>query len=283
MDEYAAQRYTDAECEAVFTDLFPQGFAGQDVLDDIAPAGWEQSSLVATFHPSPEQVYEERLQFHRNLQSWPGRNQDLPLRPEPTLEGVRRDYQATPIETEREVRELVGQCLWDIFSDNHDVLGPDGRLVDIGSFRGAGGFLADCLNRQIGLQEYDYMDFYMGTIWLSRRADLTPVYRMIFRRLKAQGYDWIYRFPRLALIDLRSLRDALHPPEEPAWDQAGYAQEEDDAEHERTLDEMRESLETAYIEAITDARQQPPPPTVQAYQSIYGHFPVGWPPTIAST
>src|SRR6266446_311979 len=170
MDEYAAQRYTDAECEAVFADLLPQGFAGQDVLDDIAPAGWEQAALVATFHPSPEQVYEERVQFHRNLQSWSGRNQDRPAKPEPTRAEVSRDYQATPIETEREVRELVGQCLWDIFSDNHDVLGPDGRLVDIGSFRGAGGFLADCLNRQSSSQEYDYMDFYMGTIWLSRRA-----------------------------------------------------------------------------------------------------------------
>ena len=283
MDEYAAQRYTDAECEAVFADLFPQGFAGQDVLNEIAPAGWEQSALVATFHPLPQQVYEERLQFHRNLQSWPGRHQNRPTKPEPTLEEVLRDYQATPIEMEREVRELVGQCLWDIFSDNHDVLGPDGRLVDIGSFRGAGGFLADCLNRQSGRQEYDYMDFYMGTIWLSRRADLTPVYRMIFRRLKAQGYDWTYHFPRLALIDMRSLRNALHPPKEQAWDQGGYVQEEDDAEHERALDEMRESLETAHIEAVTAARQQPPPPTVQAYQSVYGHFPAGWPPTIEST
>ena len=88
MDEYAAQRYTDAECEAVFADLFPQGFAGQDVLDAIAPAGWEQSSLVATFHPSPQQVYEERVQFHRHLQSWPG---DRPTRPEPTRAEVSRD------------------------------------------------------------------------------------------------------------------------------------------------------------------------------------------------
>jgi hypothetical protein len=29
------------------------------------------------------------------------------------------------------------------------------------------------------------MRFYMETIWISRRADLTPVYAMIFRRLKA--------------------------------------------------------------------------------------------------
>ena len=37
-----------------------------------------------------------------------------------------------------EATELVGLCLWDILSDNHDVIEPDGRLADIGSFRGAG-------------------------------------------------------------------------------------------------------------------------------------------------
>ena len=51
-DDDTYQRCTDAECEAEFAGLFPQGFAGQDVLDDIAPEGWAQSPLVATFHPS---------------------------------------------------------------------------------------------------------------------------------------------------------------------------------------------------------------------------------------
>jgi hypothetical protein len=31
----------------------------------------------------------------------------------------------------------------------------------------------------------------METIWLSLRADLTPVYRMIFRRLHDRRLDWI--------------------------------------------------------------------------------------------
>ena len=40
MHDDALQRYTNAECEADFTRLFPHGFAGQDVLDDLAPEGW---------------------------------------------------------------------------------------------------------------------------------------------------------------------------------------------------------------------------------------------------
>ena len=71
MNDYEAYRYTDAECEAEFARLFPYGFAGQDVLDEIAPEGWEHSPLLAVFHPSLDQVYEETVQFHRHLQSLP--------------------------------------------------------------------------------------------------------------------------------------------------------------------------------------------------------------------
>jgi hypothetical protein len=233
MHDDALQRYTEAECEADFARLFPHGFAGQDVLDDLVPEGWESSPLVAVFHPSLDQAYAEALQFHRNLQALQRRDPHRSPTPEPTREAVAQDYRQEPVETTREVRELVGKCLWDIFSDNHEVIGPDGRVVDIGSFRGAGRFIAECLNRQIGGQEYDYIDFYMGTIWIAQRADLTPVYQMIFRRLKAHGHDWTYYFPD-------------------------------------------ESLDTAYREAAEAARHQPPPPTVQAYRSVYGRFPTGW-------
>ncbi|MBI2876263.1 MAG: hypothetical protein HYY20_05220 [Candidatus Tectomicrobia bacterium] len=280
MNDYEAGCYTDAECEAEFAHLFPQGFAGQNVLGEIAPEGWEQSPLVATFHPSLEQVYEEAVQLHRNLQAFPWRK-DRPPEPEPTREEVAQRYQEEPIDTEREVRELVGKCLWDIFSDNHDVIGPDGRVVDIGSFRGAGGFIADCINRQTGSREYDYIDFYLGTIWIAQRTDLTPVYRMIFRRLKARGYDWTYAFPKLGLVDLRPLRDTLHEPTESAGDNvspASTSASEEDEERDRALAELRESLETSHRKAVEDAHKGPPPETVQAYQSVYGRFPEGWPP-----
>ena len=277
MNDDARQRYTEAECEADFTCLFPHGFAGQDVLDDLAPQGWGSSPLVAVFHPSLDQAYAEAVQFHRNLQALPWRDPNRSPTPEPTREAVAREYQQEPVDIAREVRELVGQCLWDIFSDNHEVIGPDGRVVDIGSFRGAGGFIAACLNQQIGGQEYDYIDFYMGTIWIAQRADLTPVYQMIFRRLKAHGHDWMYYFPRLGIVDLRPLREALHQQEDNAWETAAYTPEEDE-QQDRAIAELRESLDTAHHEAVEAARHQPPPPTVQAYDSVYGRFPAGWPP-----
>jgi hypothetical protein len=41
----------------------------------------------------------------------------------------------------------VGLCLWDTFSDNHEVIAADGRLADIGSFRGPGAFIDEHLVR----------------------------------------------------------------------------------------------------------------------------------------
>ena len=136
-DEQKA-RLADAELHAFFDCLFPHGFAGADVLADIAPEGWEQSPLLACFHPSLEQRYEEAVQLHRNLEelSRAMRRKDAPEReprPEPTLDEIRSECRAEPVNVQEEVTELIGLCLWDVFSDNHDVTAADGRVVDIGS------------------------------------------------------------------------------------------------------------------------------------------------------
>src|ERR687887_429361 len=75
----------------------------------------------------------------------------------------------------REMVDLVGLVLWDVFSDNHTVFDADGAF-DLGSFRTAAGFLAEEINvryRPVGGPR-DYLDFYMGTMGIGRRADLGP-------------------------------------------------------------------------------------------------------------
>src|SRR5437763_15011908 len=89
--------------------------------------------------------------MHRNLANFPGRKSDAPPPPPaPTLDEVIAEHVESPVEPERECRELVGLCLWDVFSDGHDVLAPDGRRLDLGSQRSAGVFLAEVLNSQGG-------------------------------------------------------------------------------------------------------------------------------------
>jgi hypothetical protein len=237
---------------------------------------------VAVFHPSLAQSYEETLRFHRSLGKLRKPNDPHPPPPEPTFDEVAGSFREHPIEAEREVRELVGECLWDVFSDSHDVVAHDRRVLNLGSFRSSGAFLAEILNRQIGDDQYDYMSFYMGTIWAAQRADLTPVYRMIFRRLKGRGLDWIYHFPRLHAVDLRPLKEALDQHQGPDWlnysPSEALAKEEEDKKRDQDLAELRESLNAGYREAIAEALTDPPPATVRGYEEVYGCFPEGWPP-----
>ena len=44
---------SEAELLAEFDRLFPHGFAGPDVLQELAPAGWESSPLAAVFTHRP--------------------------------------------------------------------------------------------------------------------------------------------------------------------------------------------------------------------------------------
>jgi hypothetical protein len=318
-------RYSYEEREALFAALFPRGFAGDDVLAELAPSGWESASLKAVFHPSAEQVYEESKRVHENMRELfvARRAKAADEREEPAppdFEEIRAEHASVPVDPQRECRELVGMCLWDIFSDNHEVIGPDGRIVDLGSFRASAGFLAEQVNRQLGhdpglaeareierlkrmigvtsmeailemaqadaeekaaSQIYDYMNFYMGTQMVSGRADLAPVYGLIFRRLKSAGCDWTYHFPRLNLVDLRPLRDQLEEEKSDFTDydpSAAFAKQHERQEHDEEVGKMREQLDDAYRESVELAQHGPPPKTVEVYRRVFGHLPDDWPP-----
>lgn len=288
MDHQEQELLAVSELHELFDRLFPHGFAGADVLAELAPDGWEQSPLLACFHPSVERVFEESLRMHRNVAALLlGRDRRKPAdlttpSPEPTLEEVRRQYQAGPVKPQEELTELVGLCLWDVFSDNHDVITADGRVADIGSFRGAGAFLDEHLSRGHGgardgdYHEGDYLRFYMGTMWIASRADLTPVYVMIFRRLRALGADWIYRFPELHLTELTpSDRGA----ELSSYSVSESAAAELSAQKRRAdTERLRTELEEMNARAREEAIDRPPPATLTAYRQVYGHDPRGWPP-----
>ena len=287
VDDWQAKRLTEAELKEFFDQLFPHGFAGADVLAEIAPEGWEKSPLLACFHPSVERVFEERVQVHRNLEELVGLDREdepdnpkLAPKPEPTLDEVRAEWEDKPIAAREEVMELVALCLWDVFSDNHDVIAADGRVADIGSFRGAAGFLAEYLTGpNDDLWNMDYCRFYMGTIWISDRANLTPVYAMIFRRLKALGADWEYHFPQLSLVDLSPLREALEQPKPEEYSPSeAFGKEQEERERQAELERFRAELAEGAAQARRAAMDRPPPATVRAYQAVYGRDPKGWPP-----
>ena len=285
MEVHNAQRLSHRELDALFDRLFPHGCAGPDVLDEIAPAGWEHSPWLTCFHPSVERVFEEQLRTHRNIESLLGvrdRRGDSETRvplAEPTLEDVRREYQPRPVRQDEELTELVASCLWDVFSDNHDVIAADGRLADIGSFRGASAFLDEYLTRDRRERwcRGDHMRFYMGTGWIAGRADLMPVYAMIFRRLRSLGANWVYHFPEISFVDLSGVRTETAQPT-PYSPSEGAAAELKGQKREAELERLRVDLAASNAAARVEAMDQPPPATVRAYRSVYERDPRGWPP-----
>lgn len=198
MVETARACLTDDEVHSFFDQLFPNGFAGPDVLLELAPVGWERSPLISCFHPSVEQLFEEERALHRRMRElehvWTARGEQRPRkthRRRPTLASVRRNYVQRPVQQGEEVADLVGLCAWDIFSGNNAVIAADGRLVALGTWRGSAAFLDEYLSgARDSFREGDYLRFYMGTVWIWQRANLTPVYRLIFSRLKAVRADW---------------------------------------------------------------------------------------------
>jgi hypothetical protein len=251
-----------------------------ELLMALAPEGWERSPLRFVFHPSVDQLAEEIVALSRNLDRLGGKptemeavedsedddEEEAPPLPELPLK---------PIEPEREVVELLGRALWDVFSDNHSVVDVDGVAYDLGSFRSSAGFLADSVNRRYShlASAYDYMDFYLGSRWSCERADLGPVYRWIFRRLQEAKCRWIYSFPRLYLVDLSRQQDSddwsEYDPSEAVRRTLTRAEESE------RRDELRAELERSYADDVEGARFRRLPTPVD--REVYGVLPEGWP------
>ncbi len=276
--------------------LFPNGAGGEDVMRALCPGGWCNSPLRLAIHPTPEQRWEEHCRIHENLNRLPWRKG--PPEPPPDRETFFRELENSPTRMpepdEVELAHLVGLCLWDILSDNHDLVFPDGRIRHMGSFRMVGGILYDFIDGRkpesteepdpLDVSNWDfsswdmgYMDYYMGTIWVSGRTDLAPVYRLIFERLKILGLRWRYSFPRIGMVH-------FNKPESDTTNGAGYdpseafAREQEKEKEQAEVRRLQDELDEAYRESLEEAISRPPPSTVSAYRDVFSQWPLGWPP-----
>ena len=278
---------TEEQCWELFQRLFPNGLDDPSLVQKLAPEGWERSPLVLVYHPTAEQVYEETLRLRDNLRRLRRKTSPPEEEPQIMLDALRREMPVDAPKPAKECADLLGCCLWDVFADNHDVRTAEGALVDLGSFRAAAGFIADFRQRRSHSEAWlnerrDYLEFYLGTWMVRHRADLTPVYELIFRCMQQLGLDWRYVHPRLMLVDLHPLHEALESenvPEAVQYDPTeNYWRERTEAAHDAEMADLRRNLDEAYKESVEEARHDPPPATVRAYQSVYGRFPAGWPP-----
>lgn len=239
------------------------------LLDALAPEGWTRSPLHRVFHPTPEQRAEEARRFREVIE-----NPQAGAIHEGTVSDARAPRDTAP-DPEREVVELLGMALWDVFSNGNSVVDAEGRAHDLGSFRSAAGLIAQVFEeRYPAFGPRDYLDFYMGTTLISHRADLRPLYRWIFDCLRQAGRDWRFVFPRIHAIRLPEAEEEDFE----AYDPSRAVQAElERGRREEEFRALKEKLDRMHEQAVARARHLPPPSTVAAYRDVYGVLPEGWP------
>ncbi len=259
------------ECKGLVEKIF---LPPELLLEKFAPNGWEASPLFAAKYPSPQERFARCLQMHRNFESL-AKKAGRPM-PEPNLE----DFENKPLQISaaplKDLLDLLGDCAWSVFSENHDVIAPDGSVYHLGSWRGSGRFIADFINEHYPVNgKYDYLDFYMGLLHEEDRTKCSPIFRHIFEVLKQEGCDWRYSFPEIGMV---SFDQAPQVPTDPAnYDPAKAIQAEMEYEaKQREIAELQARFDKDREDAMEDARYEPPPAAVQVYWEVYGKWPEGW-------
>jgi hypothetical protein len=266
----------DEVCETLLIELFQ---SIPELLQQVAPDGFSHSQLVQVYHPLPQQQYKEYRHSQLQLISLQ-RRLKKPVTAEPTksYEAFLHNLETTPVDEQYEMVSIFGDCLWNIFSNNHTVFNQNGEAYDIGSWRGSGRSIADVINKLnlVPGKSFDYLDFYMGHFITEDRADLTPVYEFIFSRLKAKGLDWEYSFPRMGLINFNKGEDNDETPE--TYDPAASMQKQlEQQQKQEEINSLQQKLNDTYNEEFEKARYSKPSQEVMAYYNVYGHWPIGHP------
>jgi len=268
---------TDIEITALLNIIYD---ASLPLLANIAPDGWAKSEYVRFLHPTAQQQHDEQKRLAENLKNMKKlrANNDDDETEEPDINSLKQDDLDSINELD-EFRYITGIAIYHIFSNNHEVY-ADNEVYDMGSARGSGGFIADFLNEKFNYipAKYDYLDFYMGALWIEDRASFLPFYEHVFQVLKNEHCDWNYSFPRLYLIDFGNNNDAKENDNMADYSPGqALAKEMEEKERQKEVNELKEKFDASFNEEYEEAKYKPLPEVVQAYKNIFGVLPAGHP------
>ncbi len=263
---------SDAECIDILKYIFNDAMK---LYKEIAPGGWINSEYIFLLHPTPEQKYKEHKRMMENINSITKKTKDKQR--EIDISDFKQD-ELTGIEEHKEFFYILGLVAYDIFSNNHEVIGEDRKAFNLGSFRGSGDFIAGFLNNHYPdkSDRYNYMDFYMGTIWIRERGVLMPFYEYVFKKLKDLKCDWVYSFPRTYVVDMKNSTDKSDDSkiEDYKPEESVHKDIESSAKDKQT-NKLKEDLDNIYEEEYEEAKYTPLIQIVQAYKNIFGVLPEG--------
>lgn len=262
---------SDSECTDLFHYLFD---SPKETMQELATNGWENSPLIKVMHPDAEEVFENRLRTHQNINSL---FKSVKETAEPTLASIQQELAENPkpVKPYDEFIEIFGSALWCIFSNNHEVINQKGAVYDMGSFRGSGRFIADFINEYYPIDHsLDYIDFYCCDLLLLDQEHAYPLFVHIFNKLKNKELDWKYSFPRMGIVSFNNDEKTANAQD---YDPTkAIAEEIEHQKKQKEIDAFQATLDEAYEEEREEAKYQKPPMIIRAYAEVYGCFPDGW-------
>ncbi|MFC1482708.1 hypothetical protein ACFL56_00440 [Candidatus Margulisiibacteriota bacterium] len=184
-------------------------------IPKLIPKTFEKSDIYRVLNPTPKQQYKEAVRLYKVTKKWKN-----PI-DKPRRKKYRGQVYPNKKHSDKEIIEqmiyLTGMCIWDIFSDNNEVISNNNKVYDLGSFRGTAGEIAEFINNfyeeyipPFFVGHYDYCDFYMGTLWIGQRADIAPIYKIIFKTIKSWEADWrLFSFVKIKLKSKKWLKSPI--------------------------------------------------------------------------
>jgi hypothetical protein len=267
----AQTNHTDESCEELLKYLCD---SPNQILALIAPEGWENSAYKFIYHPTAQTIFENSLRMHENMSSL-FKKKGKEMEP-PTLESIEKELseKGEIIKPKEEFLDLLGSCLWCIFSNNHEVFDDKG-VYDIGSFRGSGGFIGDFLNKNYPNETtFDYMDFYCADMRFDDDETSLPLFVYLFEKIKSANCDWSYSFPRIGIVSFDK-EETVAKPED--YDPNKALEEElANKQKKAEIQEFKDKLDEIYESEMEEAKYKKPPLIIRAYQTVFGKYPQGW-------
>jgi hypothetical protein len=265
--------------EQVCEDYFEKMFGGNI---------WTQASLAAILFPNKDYKQSEAYkQFNEDNREKTGDETDPDyLEEQKSLEDLlkacdfqmMKDFYQEMIDRNRRERykrtdleflaRYLGDCLWGVFSNNHSVVTQEDVEFNIGSWRGAGGFIADFINKHIHKKSFDYLHFYLGhsNYFDSTHAEAKAGFQFVFSKLKAFDFDWHYEYPSMGVVDFSQQDES---------DLEAYDSTEK-VEKEIAKQNLADALDTINHERKKEIMNAPTPPIIIAYANVFGKYPEGW-------
>jgi len=257
----------------------------EKTLQLLSPEGWKNSPLYAVSHPSAAQQMKEELGFNHFTKLILDRMGES-VEEDPNF-GLTEDQfkelkPGSP--TEHDLLCLLGTCITEIMADYCLVITTKRKFYYLGPMERASNYMARFLNRYYPIPDWEFkpFNFFHASGEAEGRADIMPIWTLLFQRLKERGLDWVYSLPKGDFSELidewRTAIKSYDPPPQDmdAYDPAHDMEMEMEREHVLKTIDYVEEVANEMLEKELEVYAYDPPFMIRGYHAVFGDWPTGF-------